>query len=108
MMQTSILTPVQATKVDHALDRLVDQVGDLAHTVWDLLHPAGDADWHDCKFCGKTMYPCMDYTHAPNCPTELLIKAVDDFEAAVNAVKDKPLEFGIISPESWAEFGLTV
>ena len=61
---------------------LVNALGsihDAAWDAWDTLHEGHADDHYLCKLCGEAMYPCIDYTHAPSCPLEVLGLAIDAF-----------------------------
>ena len=67
---------------------------DKAHDAWRALREAdmsadSEADCYDCELCGATMHICMENTHEPDCPYEVFWRAIDVYDAAVQAALSK-------------------
>lgn len=71
----------------------VGDLHDAASEIMDQLHAnverRTEYEMYDCRLCGATMYPCIDYTHEKSCPYEMLSKAIDAFGDAINVVEAK-------------------
>ena len=64
---------------------------DMALNLWIELHSEIETEKphhiFECLMCGEPMYPSMDYTHAPECPYELVDRAVDKFISALTKAR---------------------
>ena len=93
MDQASEMPGEALEKVTRSLEKLGWAILDLhdgAHNIWLELHSdVGDVEFYDCKLCGATMYPCIDYTHEPDCQVEIVTSAIDEFDKAVKAALAK-------------------
>ena len=64
---------------------LIIGIHDAAHDAWRTLHKASeDREHYPCMLCGEVMFPCMDYTHAPTCPSLVLEAAIDAYGKAID------------------------
>lgn len=76
-------TELSALKTMLALN--IGDIHDKAHDAWCWIHkPLAERDYYECLLCGETMYPCVDYTHAEDCPFEIVEAAIDAFGEAID------------------------